>query len=52
MRGINRIRHLYLEHAPHMRPYFVLWMMIQNVHVGVELRPEQAQFEPPGRRIA
>jgi hypothetical protein len=23
-RGINRIRHLYLEHAPEMRPYFVL----------------------------
>jgi hypothetical protein len=23
-RGINRIRHLYLESAPHMRPYFIL----------------------------
>src|SRR5262245_13635239 len=23
-RGINRIRHLYQEHAPEMRPYFVL----------------------------
>jgi len=23
-RGINRIRHLYLESAPHLRPYFIL----------------------------
>jgi hypothetical protein len=23
-RGINRIRHLYLEYAPHMKPYFIL----------------------------
>jgi hypothetical protein len=23
-RGINRIRHLYLEHAPELRPYFIL----------------------------
>jgi hypothetical protein len=23
-RGINRIRHLYLEYAPHMQPYFIL----------------------------
>src|SRR5919109_2923760 len=23
-RGINRIRHLYLEYAPQMRPYFIL----------------------------
>src|SRR5260370_21229221 len=23
-RGINRIRHLYLEYAPEMRPYFIL----------------------------
>jgi hypothetical protein len=23
-RGITRIRHLYLEYAPHMRPYFIL----------------------------
>ncbi|GHO47361.1 hypothetical protein [Ktedonospora formicarum] len=23
-RGINRIRHLYLEHAPEMQPYFIL----------------------------
>ena len=23
-RGINRIRHLYQEHAPQMRPYFIL----------------------------
>ena len=23
-RGINRIRHLYLEHAPQMQPYFIL----------------------------
>jgi hypothetical protein len=35
-----------------MQPYFVLWMLIQNDHVGIELRPEQAQLEPPGRRAA
>src|SRR5256886_10502280 len=23
-RGVNRIRHLYLEHAPQLRPYFML----------------------------
>ena len=23
-RGINRIRHLYLEYAPQMQPYFIL----------------------------
>ena len=24
LRGINRIRHLYLEYAPHLQPYFIL----------------------------
>src|SRR5512135_651675 len=24
VRGINRIRHLYLEYAPQMQPYFIL----------------------------
>lgn len=32
-RGINRIRHLYQEHAPEMRPYFVLSAHDDNTSV-------------------
>ena len=51
-RGINRIRHLYLEYAPQMQPYFIL-----SSHddagsalgaVGIRRTPWQVFFAPPG----
>ena len=51
-RGINRIRHLYLEYAPQMQPYFIL-----SSHddagsvlgaVGIRRSPWQVLFAPPG----
>lgn len=40
-RGINRIRHLYQEHAPEMRPYFVLSAHDDNTGVrgNMAMRP-------------
>ncbi len=51
-RGINRIRHLYLEYAPQMQPYFIL-----SSHddarsvlgaVGIRRSPWQVFFTAPG----
>jgi hypothetical protein len=51
-RGINRIRHLYLEYAPQMQPYFIL-----SSHddagsvlgaVAIRRSPWQVLFAPPG----
>jgi hypothetical protein len=51
-RGINRIRHLYLEYAPQMQPYFILSSHDDTGSVlgAVTIRrsPWQVLFAPPG----
>ena len=51
-RGINRIRHLYLEYTPQMQPYFILSSHddAESVlgAVGIRRSPWQVFFAPPG----
>src|SRR5215467_8285033 len=51
-RGINRIRHLYLEYAPQMQPYFILSSHDDAASVlgavGIRRSPWQLFFAPPG----
>jgi len=51
-RGINRIRHLYLEYAPQMQPYFILSSHDDTGSVlgavGIRRSPWQVFFAPPG----
>jgi hypothetical protein len=51
-RGINRIRHLYLEHAPQMQPYFILSSHDDTGSVlgvvGIFVSPWQVPFARPG----
>ena len=51
-RGINRIRHLYLEYAPHMQPYFILSSHDDAesalAAVGIRRSRWQVFFAPPG----
>lgn len=51
-RGINRIRHLYLEYAPQMQPYFILSSYDDTGSVlgavGIRRSPWQVFFAPPG----
>lgn len=51
-RGINRIRHLYLEYAPQMQPYFILSSYDDAGSVlgavGIRRSRWQVFFAPPG----